>query len=250
MKNHFLLSKVLILACILLITSCDNMTVSTGDGSEKVEGSGKLGSEVREISTFNQIKIEGVFNVFLSQKDKESIRVEADENILPMVLTSVENNVLTVKLKDNTSISKMKKIKVYISLVDISSLKSEGVGMLNCENQLKLNTLELNLSGVGASRLNLAVDHLNIKSELVGALFLTGTAKEVKAKQNGIGAFEAFDLKAEKLSIETDGVGKAEVFASKEIMIDAHGVGGVKYKGNPSIKNIKSEGVGSVESIN
>ena len=249
MKNLSLFSKAILFACVLFIISCDNMTVSTGDGSEKVEGSGKLGSEVREISTFDQIKIEGVFNVFLSQKDKESIRVEADENILPLVLTSVENNVLTVKLKDNTSISKMKKINVYISMVNISSLKSEGVGMLNCENQLNLNSLELNLSGVGASRLNLEVGTLTIKSELVGALFLTGTAKDVTVKHNGIGAFEAFDLKAEKLNIETDGVGKAEVFASSELIIEANGVGGVKYKGNPKTKNIKSEGVGSVESV-
>ena len=250
MKTLPLLSKAILFASVLFFTSCDNMTVSTGDGSEKVVGSGKLGSEVREIASFNQIKIEGVFNVFLSQKDKESIRVEADENILPLVLVSVENNVLTVKLKENTSISKMKKINVYISCVDINSLKSEGVGMLNCENQLKLNSLELNVSGVGASRLNLEVGTLNIKSDLVGALFVTGTAKEVTAKQNGIGAFEAFDLKAEKLSLETNGVGKVEVFASTEITIDAHGVGGIKYKGNPATKNIKSEGLGSVECVN
>lgn len=250
MKNLTLITSSLLIVGVFFITGCDDMTIKTGDGSEKMLGNGKSTSEKREITSFNQIEIEGVFNVFLSQKDRESVKIEAEGNIFPLVITSVENNVLTIKLKNNMSISKMKKINIYISLVDISKIKSEGVGILNCENKLKLKDLELNLNGVGASRLNIDVDKLIIKSELVGALILTGSAKEASIKHNGIGSFEAFELKTEKLNIETDGVGKAEVFASDELVIDAKGIGSVKYKGNPSIKHIKNEGVGSVECVN
>lgn len=232
----------------MLFVACDDMSVSTGDGSDKVKGNGKVTTEEREIASFNQIVLEGVFNVYLLQKEKESIRVEADENILPFIITEVENNVLTVKLKDDSRITKMKKISVYITMVDVNKLETKGVGLLHCMGELNLTALELDLNGVGASKLNLNCDILKVNSELVGSLKLSGKAKEMIINHKGIGSFEAFDFKAENVNLTSDGIGKAEVYASKELTIDAKGLGGVKYKGNPSTKNIKNEGVGVVAS--
>lgn len=228
--------------------SCDDMTVSTGDGSDKVKGNGILTTEVREIDPFKKIVLEGVFNVYLIQKENESIRIETDENVLPYIITEVENNILTVKLKDDSKITKMKKINVYITLVDINKIETKGVGLLNCMGKLNLKTMELQLKGVGATKLNLVCDTLNVKSELVGSLTLSGSAKVFNVNQKGIGSFEAFDFRAEEVNLESDGIGKAEVFASKVLVIDAKGLGGVVYKGNPAIKDIKNEGVGVVAS--
>ncbi len=250
MKNLSILPKALFVSITLLFTSCDDMTVQTGDGSDKVKGNGVFTTEERAISSFNQISLEGVFNVYLIQKSKESIRIEADENILPYIITEVENNILTVKMKDDSKIIKVKKINVYVTLADINKLETKGVGLLNCMGKLNLRNVELNLNGVGATKLNLDCDVLDIHSELVGALQLSGTANELKIKHKGIGAFEAFNFKAKKLSLESDGVGKAEVYASEELIVDAKGIGGVIYKGNPGTKNIKSNGVGVVESAN
>src|SRR3989344_3698793 len=212
MKTLSQFSKFLFLFISIPFVACDDMTVSTGDGSNKVKGNGILTTEVREVPTFNQIMLEGVFNVYLIQKEKESIRVEADENILPFIITEVENNILTVKLKDDSKITKMKKINVYITLADINKLETKGVGLLNCMDTLNLKTLELQLKGVGATKLKLHCESLNIQSELVGALFLSGSGQELNIKHKGIGSFEAFDFKAEKVNLESDGIGKAEVF--------------------------------------
>src|SRR4051812_23803027 len=93
MMNKLTCSSVLLfIACLL--GSCDNMTVTTGDGSEKVEGNGKLVTADRQADAFERIAAEGVFNMILSQGDKESIKVEAEENVLPLIETSVEGNTL------------------------------------------------------------------------------------------------------------------------------------------------------------
>lgn len=249
MKTLSLLSKMMFISFVLLFSSCDDMTVSTGDGSHEVKANGKVTTEEREIPAFSQIELEGVFNVYLLQKEKESIRIEADENVLPFIVTEVENNILTVKLKDDSKIKKMKKINVYITLADINKLETKGVGLLNCMGKLNLKSLELNLKGVGATKLNLDCEALNVNSELVGSLNLSGSAISLNIKHKGIGAFEAFDMKAEKVNIESDGIGKVEVYASKQLIVDAKGLGGVSYKGNPSAKNIRSNGVGVVASV-
>lgn len=236
--------------CTLLFSNCDDTTITSGDDSKKVEAIGELTSEHRGIDAFNKIEVEGVFNVFLVQGNKESVKVESDKNILPLILTEVRNNVLTIKLKDNSSISKMKKINVYVTFVDLSELSTKGVGMLSCANKLHFNDLALDLKGVGAIHLDLEANRLNIDTEIVGVLFLSGKANVVNLHHRGIGEIEAFDLKAEKLSLKSEGVGKSEVYASQELRIKAKGLGIVEYKGNPAVKNIQNEGFGKVVAVN
>lgn len=248
MKTLSQFPKFLFLFIAIPFVACGDMTVSTGDGSDKVKGNGKVTTEEREIAPFNQIVLEGVFNVYLVQKEKEKIRIETDENVLSYIITEVENNVLTVKLKDDSKITKMKKINVYITLADINKLETKGVGLLHCMGKLNLKSVDLQLKGVGATKLNLDCDTLNVKSELVGSLTLSGSSKVFNVNHKGIGAFEAFDFISENVNIESDGIGKAEVYASKKLIVDAKGLGGVKYKGNPSSRNIKSNGFGVVAS--
>lgn len=248
MKKLPFLAKLIFLAGVFF-TSCNNVTISTGDGSNKVEANGKIKSEVRDLTSFNAIEVDGVFNIILSQSDKESIKVETDENILPLIITLVENGVLKIKMKDNTSVEKMKKIDIYVTLAEISKLNTNGVGSLKCANKLRLKEFELDSKGVGSTELNLNAEKLIIHSEIVGALKLSGIVKDVIINHSGIGLISAFDLKAENLNLNSEGAGAAEVYASNELSIDVNGIGSVKYKGNPKTKNIKKEGIGKVESV-
>jgi hypothetical protein len=243
--NKLVFSSLMALA--LLLGGCDNMTVTTGDGSERVEGNGKLVTSEREAGSFNRIDLQGVFNVILSQGEKEALKVEAEENVLPLVETSVEGNTLKVKMKENTSIRKMKKINIYITFVDLSAISSEGVGMLKAAQHLKFRELLFSSKGVGATQLDLEADKLNIRSEIVGAMFLKGKVTEASIEHKGVGAIEAFDLQAEKMTLVSEGVGSAEISASKELNVRSAGLGGVKYKGDPQIKNIRNQGLGKVE---
>lgn len=247
MKQTYL-SKSLILAAALFVASCNDMTVTTGDGSNKVDANGKVTSEEREIPPFNQIVTEGVFNIYLLQKDKEAIRIQADENVLPYITTEVTDGVLNVKLKEDTKLVKAKKINIYITLKDITKIQNKGVGTLHCMDTLKLKAVELGMHGVGETKLLLHCDSLTVKSEMVGALFLEGRGKSLTIDHKGVGAFNAFKFMAENVKLESDGIGKVELYASKDLWIEAKGLGGVVYKGNPERKHIKNKGVGVVAS--
>lgn len=229
----------------LFIASC-NGNVSTGDGSNKITGNGKIISEARELSTFKNISIDGVFNVILKQGSKEAASLEGDENVLPVIITAVENDTLKIKMKDNTSIEKMSTLNVNITLVSISNLNSQGVGSLKCKDTLRLNDLQLNLEGVGDTELNLVANKLTVTSKIVGALSLSGMVQKASIDHDGVGTLKAFDLQTGKMTLHSDGVGTAEIFASQEIIIDASGVGGVKYKGGAAKQQIKNDGVGKV----
>jgi len=229
------------------IYSCDNIAYSSDNNTSKTNGNGKIISSERTISPFHEIELDGVFNVILSQ-GTENLKIETDENLQSLILTSVENNILKVKMKDSANIGKMTKINVYISFNDVSKITTTGVGTLKNNGKLNFKNIELQCNGVGATTLNFEAKNLNVNSETVGALTLSGEAKEATINQNGVGAIQAFNLKTENLNLHSEGIGTAEVFASAELNINVSGIGGVVYKGHPKIKNIKSEGIGKVQS--
>ena len=241
--------KIIPALALALLMSCNNVTISTGDGSDKITGNGKTTSETRDISAFKAISLEGAFNVILEQADKEGVKVEADENILPTIITVVENDTLKVRMRDNTTIQNLNKLEITIALVTISGIKTEGAGNLSSTDTLQLNELNMDLNGAGTTRLYLVADKLTVNSQTVGALFLAGSAKETAIDHNGVGLIQAFDLKSDKLTLKANGVGAAEIFASQELNIDASGIGSIKYKGGATKTQIKNDGIGKVECV-
>jgi hypothetical protein len=245
MKTKYYI-HLLTFAGIIALAACNNVTVSTGDGSHKITGNGKLTTETRDVKPFNAISIEGVFNIILKQGNKESIQIESDENILPVIITNSENDTLRIKMKDSASISNMDKLNVYVTLVSVSCIENKGVGTLKCNDTLHLKNIQLTCEGAGTTNLKLYANKLTVNSEIVGAILLSGVTKETFIHHNGVGAIRAFDLKTENLTLEASGVGAAEVFASQELTINADGIGGIQYKGGASKKQITNDGIGKV----
>ena len=74
------------------------------DDSEKISGNGNVVKQDREVSSFNSINASGVFNIYFAQGDKESLVVEADENLIPYLETKVEDNTLFIDVKKHINI--------------------------------------------------------------------------------------------------------------------------------------------------
>lgn len=249
MKFYLSIAIAVISAFALVFTGCENVTVSTGDGSEKVVGNGKVSSEYKEIKPFRYIKLNGVFSVVLKQGEKEALRIDTDENIQSYIVSTVVNDTLILTMKENVSIDKMKKIEVFITVNNLERLENRGVGELTCDGVLKLNELNVICEGVGATALNLHADKLTIDSKVVGSLTLKGTVTNAVINHSGMGIIDAFDLKTESMNLTADGVGAANIFASKQLKINASGLGNINYKGGAHEKDIRAEGLGKVMEV-
>lgn len=239
------------LLIVCAISACENVTISTsnGESGDTVSGNGVAETKSLELGSFDQIDIEGVFNVVLTQGKKESVSIETDESIQPMILSSVENGILKIKMKDSVTINKIKKITVRIGFVQLHKLSTTGVGSLETPAILNLDRLEFTNKGVGLSELKINADSLTIRSEQVGGMKLSGHVSVVKITQNGLGAIDAFGLISQRLQLDADGIGAAQVNVQKELVVNAKGLGAVQVKGDPKVKRIKQEGLGKVEEV-
>ena len=72
----------IIAALLLFITLSSSGCMYMGG----IKGNGNVVKETREVSSFDGIKVGGAFNVYLSQSGTESLTIEADENLLPVIL--------------------------------------------------------------------------------------------------------------------------------------------------------------------
>ena len=57
-------------------------------------------TEQRAIAQAAKIKLSGVLDIELTEGPVTSVKVEADENVLPYVITGMENGFLVVRLRD------------------------------------------------------------------------------------------------------------------------------------------------------
>ncbi len=236
-----LFNSTFFLALIILIGGC---TVST----DKANNSNKDAvSEDRSISSFSKLSIHGVFNLYLSQGDKESLRIEADEQTMDKIITRNDGEQLIIELEEGFELFDRDQINIYLTITDIDSFEFEGVGNIKTETTLRLKDLNLKGDGVGNTKLELEADRIDAEFNLVGNLTLSGKVETINLENNGLGNLDATDLKSQYMTVESNGIGSVEVYCQQEISITANGIGKVTYAGDADVKKLDRSGIGKVE---
>lgn len=215
--------------------------------AQKITGDGNVVKEIRSISAFDKIEAGGVINVVLIQGNGESLIVEADKNLIPLVQTKVEGSTLYISTKEKTEIEESTKMNVYITFGNLKEIVLSGVGNVNTENPVKSENLSVKNNSVGNMDLKLECGNIKIENNSVGNTTLSGNADKAEISLNSVGNLEAFDLRVQVLIIDNNSVGNAEVNSEKEIYITQNGMGNISYRGNAVVKKLVNNGVGKVK---
>ncbi|HEY6977457.1 MAG TPA: head GIN domain-containing protein [Chitinophagaceae bacterium] len=214
-----------------------------------IEPSGNIITKDISVQPFDAIKASGLYELVLSQGDKESVKIEADDNLQSLFSVSNSGSTLVVdmpKLKDQNINFKNKddeslKLKVYVTFKKLKSIDVGVVGNVRSATPLKFDALEIESKNVGNVKLQLSANKLNVENKGVGNLTLSGTATNVTIKNSGVGQFDGEDLVVQTMDIENSGVGSANVNVEKDLKIKDTFLGKVRNKGNA--KTHSMEGV-------
>ena len=204
-------------------------------------------TEERTISSFSKLSIQGVFNLYLSQGEKESLRIEADEQTMNEIITRNDGDQLIIELEKGFELFDREQINLYLTIQDLTSFEFEGVGNIKTESVLRLKDLDLKGNGVGNTKLELEANRIDAEFNLVGNLTLSGKVETIDLKNNGLGNLDASDLKTQYMTVESNGIGNVEVYCEQEISITANGIGKVTYSGDAKVKKLDRNGIGKVE---
>jgi hypothetical protein len=209
------------------------------------KGNGNVISETRDLGAFNKISVGGNYEVTLKKSDKNYLTITTDENLVPLILSKIENGELSISSKKN--LINIKKTKLVIGYSIINEVRAYGATLLNNEETLESDNLYLNLEGAGMIDLKLKVSNLDASLSGAGLVKCNGYATNSKIRLSGAGGLEAIGLETQNATITVSGIGSAKVNVKNELSAAIEGVGGIEYIGHPVKVNKNISGLGTIK---
>lgn len=186
-----------------------------------VSGSGNTVTEKRNIVGFKAVDVGGVFKVEITAQKDFGLEIEADDNLMPLITTEVEDGVL--KIESEKRISSHNPIRIRISAPNIENLESSGASNVTITN---LKNAALSIDSSGASKIN-----------------VEGETSILTIDVSGASNISAGDLKAVDANIEASGACHVDVNVSGDLKSEASGASRIVYSGTP--KNIEKKTSGA-----
>ena len=206
-------------------------------------------AEPRTVSGYHAVHISNAFTVSINQSNEEKLVVSANEkDYLPNIITKVENGVLYISYEDKKKWwPKNRKLRAYISVINVNDIKASGASDIKIEGQLKSSTLKLELTGASDLKGEIVVEG-SFDARLRGAsdLNINGSANEVKIEASGASDVKAFDFKSNTCVIEASGACSVHITVDKELSARLSGASSVSYKGSALIRDIKTSGASNI----
>lgn len=225
---------------VLLFTSC--FTTQLLQAKEIVIGSGKIKRETRTVANFKNIIIQGSGKLQITQSNKEGLKIQADDNILPLITNRVKGDVLYLGTKNKKADFNTKKpVEYFLTVKNIQNIQTSGSINITTSN-LKSETINLKIDGSGNADIKLNVKKFTANINGTGFIKAQGNADEQEIAIDGTGEFLAKKLMTIATKVVIQGFGKAEVNSKDVLEVEISGSGIVKYYGRPRIIQTLSGG--------
>ena len=239
MSKRFV-SLFLLAILAISLTACNRVQVSFG-GANAVVGSGKVVSETREVSGFTSVHVSGSGQAQITVGDSDSLVIEAEDNILPLIETNVQNGQLSIGLKPNTSISTMRGIRYTITAKSLSGVETSGSADVTVANSAHADTFTATTSGSGAIQLSdVQAANLNVRTSGSGNIDAAGKVDTAGITTSGSGNFSGGNLQCATATATTSGSGNVTLWVTGSLTARTSGSGHVRYYGQPTVTRSES----------
>ena len=207
---------------------------------ETIEGNGKLVTRDVTIGSFDALSAKGIYELKLAQASKETVKIEADENLQELIQVSNEGSRLVIRMKDmeNKNLKTKNKMRVYVTFKNLKEMELSTVGNVGSDEALSFDNLQLENKSVGNVDLKLTANKIDLKNKSVGNVTLSGKAQDAVVRNSGVGSLEAGNFVVQTMNIENTGVGNAEVNAEKDLKVKDSFLGKVKNKGGATVRKM------------
>lgn len=214
-----------------------------------VDGKGPRVEKDLQLDDFNGIRLTISADVYLTPGRSQSVRVSAQQNIIDLLETEVDNGIWKIDTEEN--IDDHSKIKIYITVPEMDYVKLSGSGNIYTEGLFENNgkAVEVGVSGSGDLQFRTNARSLSAAISGSGDIELKGSTDDISIRVSGSGDIDAIDLTARNCEVRISGSGNAKVHATQDLNVRVSGSGDVYYRGRPNVQS-RISGSGDLESVN
>ncbi|HVV54523.1 MAG TPA: head GIN domain-containing protein [Mucilaginibacter sp.] len=201
----------------------------------------------RQVSGYNAVASAGPFNVHIKIDGNESVRVDADADVINDIETVVEDHTLKIKFKDHEyRHHNIHKADIYVEAKSLNALTNSGSGSMRVDGTASAGDFQAILSGSGNISTSVKSDDLHAVISGSGSIDLKGSAHNASFVISGSGEIGGKGLRTNSVSAVITGSGNIYVYADDRISAHITGSGSVFYSGNASVVDGRYTGSGRV----
>ena len=233
---------------ILLLAACISIALLPSCRFRCVKGSGHQTSETRKTEDFTKIEIDGGFKVNIKQDSSLSFTINADDNLMQYIKSSVSGGKLHIYSKKKMCPSG--EMVINIGVKNLDAIKISGAVDLTTDGKLTTKDIRLDINGAGKVTMDLNAD--NVLTEGAGnvEMNMKGQATSHKVEIAGSAKVNALDFVVGSYDIETTGASDCQINVLKDLSVNTTGAADIKYRGNPTSVNTSKTGAATVTKIN
>ncbi|WP_043480002.1 head GIN domain-containing protein [Janthinobacterium sp. HH01] len=210
---------------------------------ERVQGSGKIVKQNRELGHFTSLATSVSGNVEIRMGNTESISIETDDNLQALIETVVDNGTLRIRPTRKDVNLESRTMKIVVQARSIEKIAVTGSGSVDVD-KLRAESLTFDVGGSGS------INARNLESESVaialggsGNLKTSGNTERLQISIGGSGRVQAGQLAARDATVSIGGSGQATVWAKQTLNLSVAGSGDIAYYGDPQLtKSVMGSG--------
>jgi len=216
----------------------------------------------RQLSGFSSLRIQGPFDIYVTQGTTESVRMDAPVYILPRMVTEVNGTVLDIHNRhDNWSQGPKswysdkswwhthKRIIIYVTAKSLNGISISGSGHIFFSGGIAANNFKVRVRGSG--QMQGIIDVKTLRGKISGSsnIKLSGKAENSTVKISGSGHFSAGDLVTLNSAVRVSGSGHADINANEKVEAVVHGSAYVGYTGTAKLISASRSGSGTISKL-
>lgn len=207
-----------------------------GLGWRSVKGSGNVTTEARSVSGFDRVSVMGSGELTLVQGDDEGLTIEADDNLLPVIVSEVRGGHLKIG-PENVNVRPSSPIRYQLRFKDLTELHLSGSVRAEAD-AIKTDRLALHISGSGRVQVpKLEAGTLSTHISGSGSATAAGQVGRQEIRISGSGNHHAPELQSHRADVHISGSGDASLWVDEILAAHISGSGRVEYRGSPRIES-------------
>jgi hypothetical protein len=238
------LARAVLALGLILASAVTSFASGDVEDSNQIIGSGSIRTEDREVPPFNAVELEGSGNLTIRRGAPGLVRIETDDNLLPLVKTEVVGGVLHLGLIPGAPVNRITRMEFTVVTPKVTAITLSGSGNVRSAGALRGQSLAVNIEGSGNILCDAQAESLQAAIHGSGGIYVRGSAERVSISILGSGSVRAQDLHSTRADVKISGSGDALVFATDALDVVLSGSGSVHYGGGAR-PTVHSTGSGS-----
>jgi hypothetical protein len=204
-----------------------------------------VGAYQRDLGTVHQVSFGALGELVLTQGDRDQLRIASPSHRLKDIDIGIQDGVLLI-LQEEAPPTSAPPLQFQLTVRELDRVELLGIGTISVMD-LDADVLRVDVSGPGTVDIDdLTAEQLVVNGSGAGRIEISGQVTLQQVSLSGAGQYLASGLQSQSATIDLSGMGKAMIWATRQLAINLSGAGSIEYYGTANVSRDIS-GHGSVD---